>query len=90
MIDTIRKAENSVKVTDIWVNLIKYTTYPFAAAGIIGVALFLLDVGVDIPGLFSLFLLFVFLTMNSFYTTIKIAEKLVNHNYEEDTKKRSD
>lgn len=71
-----KKEEQVVKV--IWANLVKYAIYPFIAAALIGVVLFLLKAGLNVSASFLLFLLFVFLTINSFYTTIKIAEHLAN------------
>lgn len=75
IIKTKREAQN---VTYIWSNLVKYAIYPFVVAMLIGVVLFLKDAGVNGSASFSLFLLFVYLTINSFYTTIKAAENLVN------------
>lgn len=81
VIKIVRKKKEAEVVTRIWANLVKYTIYPFAAAIVIWTALFLLDVGVSIPALFSLFLLFIFLTVNSFYTTIRMAQILVDESY---------
>lgn len=84
VIKTIKTKKDPATITGVWTNLVKYTIYPFAASIVVGTALFLVKVGVNIPALFSLFLLFIFLTINSFYTTIKMAEILVSENYTEE------
>jgi len=81
VIKTIKMKQETWKVTSIWANLVKYTLYHFATAIVIAVVLFLMDIGKAIPELFPLFLLFVFLTMNSLYVIIRMAEILVNENY---------
>lgn len=57
VIETIRNKNNSTTVTGIWTNLVEYTIYPFAASIIIGMALFFIKIGVNIPALFFSFLI---------------------------------
>ncbi len=80
-IELIKEKSEARSVTYLWSNLFKYGAYPFIIAATIGATLFFRAVGVynDIP--FSIFLLFVFLTVNSFYTVIKIAEILINESW---------
>lgn len=77
-IEIIKRTTTAGDVTFIFANLVKYATYPFIVAGVIGGCLFLAKVGIVIPQSMVLFVLFVYLTLNAFYTTIKIAEHLVN------------
>lgn len=78
IIKTKREAKN---VTYLWSNLFKYASYPFVAAVIIGAILFFKDVGLYQSISFPIFLMFAFLTVNSFYTTIRMAEILVNESW---------
>ncbi len=77
-IEIIKTKLEAKEITYLWSNLIKYTSYPFVVAMLISVTLFLEAAGVYNHLYFSTFLLFVYLTINSFYTTIKMAEILVN------------
>ena len=88
LIEIIKTKKNLTpkNITYLWSNLFKYTSYPFVAAVVIGVVIFLRDSGLyqSIP--FPVFLLFVFLTLNSFYTTTKMAEILVNESWSQEQK----
>jgi len=77
-IEIIKTKPEARSVTAIWSNLVKYASYPFVVAMIIGSVLVMRDVGVYNHISSSIFLLFVYLTINSFYTTIRAAEILVN------------
>ncbi len=77
-IDIIRKKSNHREATAIFSNLVKYITYPFFIVIIIEVILFLRDAGLYKNILFSVFLFFVYLTISSFYTTIRMAQILVD------------
>lgn len=77
-IEIIKDKSEARSVTYLWSNLFKYASYPFIVAAIIGTTLFLRNVGIYDYIPFSIFLLFLFLTANSFYTVIKIAEILIN------------
>lgn len=84
-IELIKTKREAKIVTAIWSNLVKYAIYPFVAAMFIGVILFLKKVGVYDATSFSLFLLFVYLTINSVYTTIRAGENLVNEAFQEES-----
>ena len=86
VIEIIKNKLEAQNVTVIWSNLIKYTVYPFIVAVFIGVALFLRDIGIYNHMPLSIFLLFTYLTINSFYTTIKMAEILVNETWQPEPK----
>ncbi len=77
-VEIIKTKPEAQSVTHIWSNLVKYAIYPFVIAMLIGFILFLRKVGVNLPAHFSIFILFVYLTINSFYTTIRAGENLVN------------
>lgn len=77
-IEIIKTKPEAKNVTSIWSNFVKYASYPFVAAMFIGIVLFLKNVGVYNGISFPIFLLFAYLTINSFYTTIRVAEILVN------------
>lgn len=77
-IGIIKKKHEAKTVTNIWSNLVKYATYPFFASMLMVAVLFLKDIRIDIPAPFPLFLLFVYLTINSIYTTVRLGEILVN------------
>ena len=82
-IELIKNKREAQTVTSIWANLVKYAIYPFVVAMFIGVVLFLKEAGVYDLTSFSLFLLFVYLTINSVYTTIRAGENLVNEAFQE-------
>jgi len=77
-ISIIKSKDEALSARALWANSVKYTIYPFCAALLIVIVLFLIKMGLTISASFSLFLFFSFLAVNSFYTTIKIAEHLVN------------
>lgn len=79
--EVVQRKQEARQVTTIWTNLVKYTLYPFGAGIVIASILFLGNIGQNINALFPLFLLFVFLTINSFYTTIRMAQILIDENY---------
>ncbi|GEM_PF-2789727 len=83
LIEIIKTKKNltAQNITYLWSNLFKYTSYPFVAAVVIGAVMFFRDAGLYQNISFSVFLLFVFLTLNSFYTTTKMAEILVNESW---------
>lgn len=89
-IELIKEKSEARSVTYLWSNLFKYGAYPFIVAVIIGTTLFLRDVGLYEYTPFSIFLLFVFLTVNSFYTVIKIAEILINESWHPDQKENKE
>lgn len=67
------------EVTSLWTNLVKYVlVYPFSVIVFIQIILFVVSQGVNIPALFILFLIIVFLTLNAFYATIRMGEILIN------------
>ena len=84
VIEIIKNKLKAEHVTVIWSNLVKYTVYPFVVAIFFSTALFLRDIGVYDHLLLSTFLLFVYLTINAFYTTIRMAEILINETWQSD------
>lgn len=89
-IEIIKDKSEARSVTYIWSNLVKYASYPFIVAGIIGATLFLRDSGVYNYLPFSIFLLFIYLTINSFYTIIKVGEILVNEAWHPERKENKE
>lgn len=77
-IEIIKSKTEPKDVAMIWSNLVKYTIYPFVVAGLISVVIFLKNINIYNSPSFSLFILFTYLTLNTIYTTIKIAEILIN------------
>lgn len=68
-------------VTALWEKFAKYIIYPFAVAILIGIILFLKEMGLDIHKTdlsFALLVLFGYLTINSVYVIVKAGEELVN------------
>lgn len=86
-IEIIKTKHEAVDVTYLWSNLVKYTVYPFATALIIAAVIFFRNVGLYQNLSFPVFLLFAFLTLNSFYTTIRMAQILVEGSWSEKEKK---
>lgn len=86
-IEIVKTKHKAVDVTYLWSNLVKYTVYPFVAALIIGAAIFFRNAGLYQIISFPVFLLFAFLTLNSFYTTIRMAQILVEGSWSEKEKK---
>ena len=88
LIEIVKTKKNltAPNITYLWSNLFKYTSYPFVVAVVIGTVIFFRDAGLyqNIP--FPIFLLFVFLTINSFYTTTKMAGILVNESWSQEQK----
>lgn len=79
VMDIIKSKVQATDVKFLWSNLVKYVLiYPFTIAILIELVSQLIRAGVNIPALFLLLLLFIFLTINSFYAVIKMGEHLVN------------
>ncbi|KKU86341.1 MAG: hypothetical protein UY15_C0011G0005 [Parcubacteria group bacterium GW2011_GWA2_47_9] len=85
-IEIIKTKHEAVDVTYLWSNLVKYTVYPFVVVLIIGAAIFFRHAGLNQNISFPVFLLFAFLTLNSFYTTIKMAQILVEGSWSQEKK----
>jgi len=84
VIEIIKKKEvSNNEVTSVWLNFLKYTSYPFIIAGIIYIIVLLKNIGliVRMPLKFSFLLLFIYLAINSFYAVIRLAEILINALY---------
>ena len=86
LIEIVKTKKNltAPNIKYLWSKLFKYTSYPFVVAVLIGTVIFFRDAGLyqNIP--FPIFLLFVFLTINSFYTTTKMAEILVTESWSQE------
>jgi len=85
-IEIIKTKHEAVDVTYLWSNLVKYTVYPFVAALIIGAAIFFRSAGLYQSISFPIFLLFAYLTLNSFYTTIRMAQIIVESSWSQNNK----